>query len=141
MTRDAIQSLLVRRDELWRRRDAAALAATHADDGVVVSPMFGEVRGREAIERSYRELFTVFPDQTLETESVLVDGDAAALVFRGHATHSRELFGVPPSGRRFEVHGVMFFKFADGRVAFERRIYDFTSLLIQVGILRAKPGR
>lgn len=141
MTREAILALFAERDELWRRHDAAALAATHADDGVIVSPLLGEMRGRDAIERSYEELFTVFPDQALDTEMILVDGDAAALVFRGRATHTRDLFGVPATGRQFDVQGVMFYKFAGGKIAYERRVYDFTGLLIQLGVLRAKPGR
>jgi hypothetical protein len=28
----------------------------------------------------------------------------------------------------------------DGLIADERRIYDFTGLLIQLGVLRSKPG-
>jgi hypothetical protein len=28
----------------------------------------------------------------------------------------------------------------DGLIAHERRVYDFTGLLIQLGVLRSKPG-
>jgi hypothetical protein len=31
--------------------------------------------------------------------------------------------------------------FADGLIAHERRIYDFTGLLLQIGVLRAKPAK
>jgi hypothetical protein len=30
---------------------------------------------------------------------------------------------------------------ADGLIASERRIYDFTGLLVQLGVLRAKPAK
>jgi hypothetical protein len=35
---------------------------------------------------------------------------------------------------------VRLFTMRDGRIAHERRYYDFTGLLIQIGILKAKPG-
>jgi predicted ester cyclase len=55
------------------------------------------------------------------------------------ATHTSELFGVAPTNRRCEIQGVLLFEFADGRISRERRVYDFTSLLIQVGVLKARP--
>jgi hypothetical protein len=33
------------------------------------------------------------------------------------------------------------FQMKDGLIAHERRIYDFTGLLIQLGILRGKPAK
>jgi hypothetical protein len=33
------------------------------------------------------------------------------------------------------------FEMQDGLIAYERRYYDFTGLLIQLGILRGKPAR
>jgi hypothetical protein len=35
---------------------------------------------------------------------------------------------------------VLVFEFRDGKVAVEKRLYDFTGLLIQMGVIRAKPG-
>jgi len=52
-----------------------------------------------------------------------------------------ELFGVAPTQRRFRVQGVLVFEFRDGKIAVERRLYDFTSLLVQVGVLKTKPGK
>ena len=34
---------------------------------------------------------------------------------------------------------VFLFEFQDGRIVRERRIYDFTGLLVQIGVLSAKP--
>jgi hypothetical protein len=36
---------------------------------------------------------------------------------------------------------VLIFEWRDGKIAVERRLYDFTSLLLQVGVLKAKPGK
>jgi steroid delta-isomerase-like uncharacterized protein len=142
MTRDQIDAFFEQRQSAWRKRDVITLAVGHAADGTIESPMFGDVRGRVAIEKSYRDLFAIFQDWDFNGDPLLVDGDRVAQPFLVRATHTNEFFGVPASGRRFETHGVMFYTFgADGKITKERRIYDFTALLIQIGVLKAKPSR
>lgn len=140
MTREQIVALLNTMQRSWNSRDPVGLAAVHSDDGVVFSPIFGEVRGRAAIEKSYRDLFTAFADWTFEPAELVVDGLRAAQLFTVSATHTSEMFGVPATHRRFKIQGVLVFEFRDGKVAVERRLYDFTGLLIQMGVIRAKPG-
>jgi steroid delta-isomerase-like uncharacterized protein len=141
MSREQIVSALQAMQRAWNARDPAALTAAHTDDGVVVSPIFGEVRGRAEIERSYEELFRAFADWTLEGHDLIIDGARAAQTFTVTATHSSELFGVEATHRRFKIQGVLIFEFRDGKVAVERRMYDFTGLLVQLGVLKAKPGK
>ena len=138
MTRDEMMACLLDRRRYWATKDVAGLTATHAPDGEIESPMFGTVRGHAEIERVYRKLFEVFDDMTFDDAEPLIDGDRAVQPFRARATHNHELFGIPASGRRFELHGALFFAFADGRIAQERRLYDFTALLVQVGVLKPK---
>ena len=125
----------------WIAKDPVALAAVHAEDSVVYSPMFGEVHGRAEIERTYREMFRTFEDWTWESGDLIIDGDRCAQLFASTATHSQEMFGVPATHRRFRVQGVLVFELRDGKITSERRLYDFTSLLVQVGVLKAKPGK
>ena len=40
------------------------------------------------------------------------------------ATHVGEFMGVPGTGRKFQIEGALFYKFDDGLIAEERRIYD-----------------
>jgi predicted ester cyclase len=141
MTRQDIVSLFQKRQALWRTRDPDGLAAGHAEDGTVVSPMFGSLRGREAIGDAYRSLFTSFPDWDLTGDDLLVDGDRVAQVFSATATHVGEFLGLPGTNRRFQIQGVRLFDMAGDLVQHERRLYDFTGLLIQVGVLRGKPAK
>lgn len=140
MTRDEIFALFTRREVDWDRRDAHALAKDHAPAGVVVSPTGGVLEGRVEIERIYRVWFVAFPDMHFMTEDLLVDGDRAALLCRIHGSHAGEFFGMSPTGRRIEVAAAFIYRLEDGLIAHERRILDFTGLLVQVGVLRAKPA-
>ena len=140
MTRAEIESLFERRRRAWDAHDAAAMAATHSIDGVVKSPMFGDLYGREEIEASYARAFHMFPDWAMVDEPLLVDGNTVVEVFSSTATHSADFMGLPATGRHFRIEGVRIHVVKDGLVHEERRLYDFTSLLIQVGVLKGKPA-
>jgi predicted ester cyclase len=140
MTRDEILALLKRRDAAYAARDAAALAATHAENGSVASPMGGVLEGRREIQRNYTSWFSAFHDMVLQRDDVLIDGDRVVIIARLSGTHSGDFMGLPPTGRQIEFLVAQVMTVADGFVVEERRIYDFTGLLVQVGVLKAKPS-
>jgi steroid delta-isomerase-like uncharacterized protein len=140
MTRDAVVAFFEQWETWWAGRDVDGLAGMHAENVKVTSPMFGQIKGRAAVAESYVRLFSAFPDWTLTTEDLIVDGDTVAQVFSATATHKGDFMGLPGSGRKAQFHGVRVLKFGDGLIQEERRLYDFTLLLMQVGVLRGKPG-
>ena len=138
--REEIAALFDRRDAAWRLRDASALAADHALDGVVVSPTGGVLRGGREIERIYRVWFTAFSDFAFTAEACSStttappSSPAPAARTRGSSSGCR-----PPAGASTSACG-FFYRFEGSFIAHERRILDFTGLLVQVGVLRAKPA-
>ncbi len=139
MGRAEIVDLLGRRDAAWKARDAAALGATHAIDGVVISPAGGVLEGRAEIERVYRLWLTAFPDIVVEVQELIIEGGRVAELAKMAGTHAGEFFGVAASGRHVEMDVVLIMAIEDGLVAEERRVYDFTGFLVKVGVLKAKP--
>lgn len=133
-----IQTLLDQRADAWARRDPAALAATYAEGAVVSSPMFPHTEGRAAIERSFASLFRIFPDWDITFERPCVDGARAMHPCKVRATHGGDFMGIPGTGKRVEFDCVLIYDLDDGLIVRERRIYDFTGMLIQLGILRSK---
>jgi len=136
MTRQEIVQSFERKHKHWRYGEIEGLVDAYAADAVIVSPIFGELRGRADITGSFEELLKVFHGWTFDSEELLIDGNRAAQIFHLQGMHSQPFFGIPPSGRPFDVHGVMFLKFADGLVVHERRVYDLSSVLIQLGVLK-----
>ena len=135
-----IQALLDLRTEAYRRRDSAALASSYAEDAVVTSPMFPRAEGRMAIQRSYESIFRIFPDWEVVFEEACITGNRAMLPCKVRATHRGDFMGIPGSGRHVEFDCVLILDFHDGLIRRERRIYDFTGMLIQIGVLRGKPA-
>jgi len=138
--RDAVVAFLDERQRAWVARDADALGRTHAADGTVRSPIFATLQGRAAITEGYRSLFRSFTDWRFASRTPVIDDLRVAQPFDVTATHTGTLLGFEPTGRKFEIHGILLFTLTpDCLIAEEQRIYDFTGLLIQVGVLRGKP--
>lgn len=139
MPRKEVEALLARRVAAWKARDASTLASLHDASGVVVSPTGGVLEGRAEIERVYRLWFSAFPDLISHVDASLIDGDRAVQILRFSGTHAGEFFGLPATGRHVELTVACVLSLADDWIVEERRIYDFTGLLVQVGVLKAKP--
>lgn len=141
MTRDEVVAMFARRQEAIERLDAGALARDHAEDGIVESPVAGgTINGRAAIERTYQAFFNAFPDLKSETEDLVIDGDRVVWFFTASGTDQGGFMGLAPTGKAFRVPMMFYYVLKDGEIVRERRIYDFTGILVQVGLLKAKPA-
>jgi steroid delta-isomerase-like uncharacterized protein len=139
MKHEEIKVVLADWIDAWRRRDAAALTAAFAEDAVYTSMLAGTIRGHQQIELLYRGWFTAFADTEFDVESQLIHRDQAAVLWTQRGSQTGELCGMAGSGRIFMITGVFFMTFRDGRIVNMRSIYDFTGLMLQIGILKAKP--
>ena len=140
MTRQQMLDFFKRREEAHEDLDAAALAAGYAEHAVIESPSAGVHIGREAAERTFRVIFNAFLDLTTTLDNLVIDGNSAVRVLTLEGTHIGEFLGIPPTGKRFKMPAVFFYELENGKIVRERRIYDFTGLLVQIGVLKAKPA-
>ncbi|HEX8031408.1 MAG TPA: ester cyclase, partial [Vicinamibacterales bacterium] len=96
--------------------------------------------GRDAIADSFHRLYTAFPDWVTQPDDLIIDGDRVAQPFTATATHIGEFMGLPGTKHRTHIQGVLLMEFSNGLIQHERRLYDFSMLLMQVGVLKGKPG-
>ena len=140
MTANEIRALVGRHEASFRSQDAATLAADHAEEGVVESPSTGTHRGRREIQESYERWTAAFPGGEYTVETVIVENDQAAVFFRLAGTHQGDFLGLPATGKRIEFQGVLLQRFENNQIVHERRVYDFSGVLIKLGILKVKLG-
>jgi steroid delta-isomerase-like uncharacterized protein len=141
MTHDEIRAFIERYVESWKREDVRGLAALYAENARIESPLFHTVIGQPGIEKSFRDLFGAFSDWDFRIDDLIIDsGDEAkaVLVFTTRITHRGDLLGMPGTGRRLENKVVHILRFENGRIVSDRRLYDFTGVLVQLGVLKAK---
>jgi steroid delta-isomerase-like uncharacterized protein len=104
--------------------------------------MRGHADVREFLEATWRAT----PDMTFEllTGPYVIPGEPrAAFHWRGWGTHSGLLEppGFAPTGRRWELDGVDFHEYRDGRVCKLRIAFDMMSASRQLGLVPAAGGR
>lgn len=139
MTRDEVVNLIARWQEAFARRDMQGFGEAYAEDAIYESPLFGEpVHGREAIVQSQASFVTAFPDARVTSEPPIVHGDRAAVISELTGTQVGSFMGLPATGRHVSVRLAFLLEVRDGVIVRDRRIYDFTGLLIQVGVLKAR---
>ena len=139
LTREEVTALFERRQDAFDNMDADALAGDYADDCVVESPAAGTLRGAAAVDRARRSWFEAFPDLKYRTERLIIDGAHVVQLVTIEGTDIGGFMGLP-SGRSFKAPAVFLYEFRDRKIAHETRIYDFTGVLIQIGLLKAKPA-
>jgi steroid delta-isomerase-like uncharacterized protein len=140
MTRTETEQFFNRRLDAWRRRDLDALSLMHTDDAILESPIAGTVTGRAAIENVHRAFATSFPDFAIGNAALIVDGDRIVQTVTFTGTNTGGFMGMAPTGKRFTFDAVLICTMRDGLIAHERRIYDFTGFLLEIGVLKAKPN-
>jgi steroid delta-isomerase-like uncharacterized protein len=139
-TREDVVRLLTRWHEAWARRDVAQIAEQHADACLMDSHLEGPVTGRVAIRRVHEAWFAAFPDGSQVSEAVLIDDDRVADMAMVSGTDTGGFLGLPPTGKPFRLPVVWLFTVRHGQFAYVRPIYDFTGMLVQIGVLKAKPA-
>jgi len=140
MTREEIVALFARLQAAFDRRDATALAAFYAEDSVVESLMAGTVTGRAAIAEIYQAWFKAFPDVVMTADDLIIDGNRVTMAHNVVGSDIGGFMGLAPTGRPFRLSIIFICTLKDGEIHHERRVYDFTGLLVQIGVLKARPA-
>ena len=139
MTRADVMAFFDRRQIAFDNLDAATLAADYAEDCIVDSPTGGTHTGRTAVQKVQQAVFDAFLDMKTRTDSLVIDGNLVAQALNIEGTNIGGLFGLPPSGKPFRFDAVFLYELKDRQIVRERRIYDFTGFLTQIGVLKTKP--
>jgi predicted ester cyclase len=140
MTRDQIVDLFDRRMKTINDHDVEAFADLCAVDAVVECPLGGTHQGRAAIAAVAGAFVGALSDATFAEDALIIDGDHVVQVLTVSGTDTGGLMGMAPSGRPAQLPMVVVCQLADGLITHERRIYDFTGMLVQIGVLKAKPA-
>jgi predicted ester cyclase len=104
--------------------DVQRIMELYAPDAVSISPVFGEVRGRAAIARTWEQMFQSMPDAYFSMSHTLKDEDRIAMIGTVTATDRVGWFGLPPTGKRFTYRMVVLLNLFGSQIVRDERIYD-----------------
>jgi predicted ester cyclase len=135
--RDTARLLRTITSEIWCQRHYELVDELISEDFVDHVEMPGlEGTGRARYLASLRLTHNGFSDYHEEVEFIVADEDKAVSYARITGTHDGDLMGLPPTGRKIDVHSIGILRFADGQVIERWGIGDSLAQMQQLGLLR-----
>ncbi len=124
---------LIRRyvDECIARSDVSLMDELLAPEYVWHEPSAGD-SDLQAYKRVQPSLRAAFPDGQWTIEDMIAEGDRVAWRYTFCATHLGEFMGMPATGRRLRLTGIVISRIVNGRIAEEWEIYDSLGMLNQL---------
>jgi steroid delta-isomerase-like uncharacterized protein len=98
-------------------------------------PASPHVTDLAGFKESLRTNLAGCPDLHITIDALLAEGDQVTKRWTLHATHTADLGGLPPTGRRITLSGIDLFRLADGKIVECWLAYDNLSLLQQLGAI------
>ena len=127
---------LVRRfvEEFWNEENTAAADQLFAPDAEIHMPT-GEVVDVDGLKGFASAFRGSFPDWHSTFEELVAEDDRVAERWTGRGTHRGELQGIPPTGKRVEVPGSVFYRIVEGKIVEFRGQLDMMGMMRQLGVM------
>ena len=135
----ALERLLDEWAAAWSSKEVAKLMALFTDDAVYEDVTFGAVnKGSDELRKFATGTFDAFADLTFELKArfVSTDGRRGALEWLWRGRQTKDLPGLPATGKPFEVRGASVVEFRDGKISRNADYWDLTTYLRQVGLAK-----
>jgi steroid delta-isomerase-like uncharacterized protein len=107
---------------------------------VELDPLPGQQQGREGLKAVLMGFRAAFPDIHWIVFEQISEGDKVVTRFTWTGTHRDTFLGIPATGRRVEVKGVVIDRLESAKMADSRILMDTLSLMQQLGALPAPPA-
>jgi predicted ester cyclase len=132
-------------------RKCAEGAAAQTPDARAQNPCFaeqvtfqGRTVSRDSLIQNLDDIRTTFPDWNAEVLEMVAEGDVVVVRVRVSGTHKGVgkrpinggmLVGVPPTGKRFEVQHIRWYRIRDGKIVEHYAVRDDIGMMRQLGLI------
>src|SRR3712207_5380973 len=117
-------------------KDVDAVVALTAEDFVDhdVHVETGGLTGPQGTRQALLSLLGGFPDIPVTVEQTIAEGDWVATRNTWRGTHQGVFNGIPHTGNRVEITGIVFWRIVEGQIKERRATIDTHTLLAQLGV-------
>jgi len=128
--------------EVWNEGREATIDELFSEGGVAygLGDTEAEVRGPAHLKIFVRNLRGNLPDIQIAIEDIVAEDDKVMVRVLLEGTHSGSGLGVPPTGRRIRVAGIVLVRVSKGQIVEGWNSWDQLGLLRQIGALPAAKG-
>lgn len=96
--------------------------------------------GRDGLKQAIERVSAGLSDASMTIDDLIAQGDRVAVRLTSSATQSGPFMGLPPSGKRYEIEEIHWFRLRDGRIAEHWHQADFLGMLRQLGAMPEAGG-
>ncbi len=107
------------------------------EDFIELDPLPGQQQGREGLKAVLVGMRTAFPDIHWAVSEQIAEGDKVVTRFTWTGTHRDTFLGIPATGKRVEVKGVVIDRLGAGKMADSRILMDTLGMMQQLGVIPA----
>ena len=127
-------------DDIWNRKNLAAVAEVMAPSSTFHGPQMPNGSGdREAWGRAIGMYLEAFPDSHVVYEELIASDDTVVGRWSATATHTGQLPGVDPTGKRITIGGITIYRIASGQIIEAWEQLDMLGMWQQLGVVTV-PG-
>ena len=106
-----------------------------AEDFVELDPLPGQRQGREGLKEVIAMMRAAFPDIHWINDESLPSGEKVVTRFTWTGTQRGPFLGIPATGRRVTVKGVVIDRLVNGRMTDSRILMDTFGMMMQLGVI------
>ncbi len=132
-TERANLALLVRQCRGWSSQDIDMVVSVMAEDGVYHDITLPPAVGHAAIRAFGAGWLEAVPDLSLHIETFCVQGNTVCDMGRMSGTITKDYFGLPGTGRRFDCQFSQICFVEHGRIKYLRGLWNAADMYNQVG--------
>ncbi len=128
---------IVRRmtEEFYNQGNVESAERFFAATYVHHDPASPQVRDRDGLKQVLRAFRAGCPDLHITIDQLLAEGDTVTKRWIYHATHTGDLSGMQPTGKRIAMSGLELFRLEGGKIVECWLGYDNLSLMQQLGVI------
>src|SRR5262249_29184246 len=119
----------------WERLNDLVL-----ENFVELDPLPGQQQGREGLKDVLVKFRAAFPDIHWAVSEQISEDDRVVTRFNWTGTDRDTFLGVPSTGRRVEVKGVVIDRLESGKMADSRILMDTLAMMQQLGVIPGPPA-
>ena len=102
---------------------------------VELDPLPGQRQGREGLKEVIGMMRAAFPDIHWVADETIAAGDKVVTRFTWTGTHHGPFLGIPATGKRVTVKGVVIDRLSSGKMADSRILMDSLGMMQQLGVI------
>ena len=117
----------------WSSQDIEMVVSVMAEDGVYHDITLEPAVGHDAIREFGGNWMEAVPDLSLYIEAFCVQGNVVCDMGRMSGTITKEYFGVPPTGQKFDCQFSQMCFIENGKIKYLRGLWNAPDMYNQVG--------